>query len=497
MRRRTCLKTLASAALALSGFAAHAVPEDMPVVSGATDKVPAESKAAETSEHFDVVVVGSGLAGLTAALTARTAGAAKVAVFEKAPLVGGHSAFASGSIAFVDEKRQKPQGIEDSVDRFAADAREVGGDIDEELVRLMVDRSAEALDWLEGQGVRFAPVIFSAYGGRHRRCVTAYGNLGARRYIFELNRRCRSLGVQVRVMRRVTALRLLPGSWYAVDVTNTSDRSFTTVTASRVILATGGFGANLALRMKYRPELDENLTTTADPHGLMKDPATGDGLFLADRFGAERVNMDKMVLLPYWGGRMLDYSGAEIYVNREGRRFTDETAPTSKIARAISLLPARRMYVITDAKSVKGGNVGAKLAAGSVHRAESIEEMALGMDVPAANLRQTIAEYNAAVVSGKPDAFGRKLFMQTIETPPFYWGAERLMVHSTLGGLKVDERARVLDQDNMPVPGLYAAGEVAGGIWGEDRPGGAGLLTALVLGRIAGREAARSGKPVP
>ena len=149
------------------------------------------------------------------------------------------------------------------------------------------------------------------------------------------------------------------------------------------------------------------------------------------------------------------------------------------------------MFVITDAQSIKGVNVGSKLTTGSIHQSASVAEMAGDMGVPASVLQKELDEYNACARKGAPDRFGRTVYAQTIEKPPFYWGRERLMVHTTLGGLHVDAKARVLREDGSFIEGLYAAGEAAGGIWGADRPGGAGLLQCLVMGRIAGQSAAQ------
>ena len=188
---------------------------------------------------------------------------------------------------------------------------------------------------------------------------------------------------------------------------------------------------------------------------------------------------------------MLDYIGAEIYVDNEGRRFVDETTTTARIAQAILKLPGHSMYVITDAKSAKGVNVGAKITAGSIRLSNSVAEMARGMNVPASELEHTLEEYNKHASEKSADAFGRTVYAQTIDKPPFYWGQERLMIHATLGGLKTDLHGRVKRKDGSVIAGLFAAGEVAGGIWGTDRLGGTGLLQCVVMGRAAGLKAAK------
>ena len=440
---------------------------------------------------FDVIVVGSGMAGHCAAISAKLSGARRVLIVDKAPLAGGHTALASGSIAFVDARRQARQGIEDSVEKFIEDARAAGGDINEEIVRCFAQNSGPAIDWLQSQGVRFAPNIFRAYGGLHPRCLTAFGNIGARYYISKLHEKSRELGIETRLLTKAEGLHRFEENLLALRLLDKRTNSEYMVQAPSIVLATGGFGANLALRMRYRPELDHEIPTTANPRGLAEDPATGDGLFLAQSLGAAWVDMDRIVMLSYWGGRMLDYIGAEIYVDSEGRRFVDETATTSKIAKAIAALAGRSMFVITDAKSDKGVNVGAKIAAGSIHRSDSVAEMAREMKVSAVQLQRTLDEFNKCAQDNKQDRFGRRTYLQTIDQPPFYWGQERLMVHATLGGLSTDAKARVQSESGSVIEGLFAAGEVAGGIWGSDRLGGTGLLQCLVQGKIAGIEAAR------
>ena len=311
MRRRDCLTGLC----ALAGL--QFVPQ---TVFGLPKPI---EESSENTFIFDVVVVGTGLAGHCAAISAKEAGAERVLMIDKAPLVGGHSALASGSIAFVDEKRQAAQGIVDSVDRFVSDARIAGGDINEESVRLIAEKSGAGLDWLESQGIRFSTNIFQAYGGMHPRCVTAFGNMGARRYIFQLHARSRELGIETRLMTRAVGLHRFEEDKLTLRLADEKTKSEYILQSRSVVLATGGFGANLPLRMRYNANLDLEIATTANPHGLVKDTATGDGLFLAKELGAAWIGMENIVLLSYWGGRMLDYQGAEIYVDHEGRRFVE------------------------------------------------------------------------------------------------------------------------------------------------------------------------------
>ena len=200
--------------------------------------------------------------------------------------------------------------------------------------------------------------------------------------------------------------------------------------------------------------------------------------------------MSNIILLPYAGGRLLDYVGGDIYVNSSGERFMNEEMPIYDISEAILAQPGRTCWVITDSRSRKGGTLGLKLADGTVRRSNTIEEMARAMDVPVNPLRRTISEYNEDAAKGLDRRFGKRIFTQAIDSPPYYWGREAVYVHMTLGGLAVSSEARLLDRRGMPIPGFWAAGETTGGIFGRGRPGGMSLITCLVQGRDAGRAAA-------
>ena len=210
------------------------------------------------------------------------------------------------------------------------------------------------------------------------------------------------------------------------------------------------------------------------------------GAFVTTGFGLQA--------LPFWGGRLLDYQGADIYVDMHGRRFVNENSPWNVISNAILSLPERRCWVITDDRSFKGATLGVKLINGVVRKSDSIDAMAAAMDIEPVVLARTIEDYNRAADKGYDARTGKRLFRQRIERPPFYWGAERIYVHTTLDGIRTNRAAEVIASSGGLVPGLYAAGECAGGIFGGDRLGGAGMTACFVMGREAGRQAAARAK---
>lgn len=335
---------------------------------------------------------------------------------------------------------------------------------------------------------------YQAVGDMHPRSVTALGLAAGRRFVIALHENARMLGVTtalntraVRLGRaeedglvRVAVKRTLPGGEVRDEV----------LRAGGIVIATGGFTADVGRRLLYDDRLTVDVPTTANPQGLYFDGATGDGLDLGAMVGGHTVGMSNIILLPYAGGRLLDYVGGDIYVNSSGERFMNEEMPIYDISEAILAQPGRTCWVITDSRSRKGGTLGLKLADGTVRRSNTIEEMARAMDVPVNPLRRTISEYNEDAAKGLDRRFGKRIFTQAIDSPPYYWGREAVYVHMTLGGLAVSSEARLLDRRGMPIPGFWAAGETTGGIFGRGRPGGMSLITCLVQGRDAGRAAA-------
>ena len=461
---------------------------------------PQAAQSARPSVH-DVVVIGAGAAGLSAAVAAKEAGARNVLVLEKGPLIGGHTLYSSGSIAAVSPKRASSATAEDSVEQFVADALALGGRLGSaDHLRRIAAGSEAALDWLEGMGVRFgAPFI--AYAEVRPRSYAMPGNSAGRNYILALARRAGELGIRIEMNARALSLKRSDARWrVALGMPNMTPPSggrrdpIREIAAYAVVIATGGFTANVERRERINPLVTADLHTSANPYGRVWDGADGDGIDLAASAGGSVTSGCGLQLLPFWGGRLLDYVGGDIYVDLSGRRFVNEALSWGRIADAILRLPEKRFWVITDAQSYKGATLGIKLLNGIVKKSESIEEMADGMGIPAEVLERTITDYNRCVRDGFDPVFRKDVFAQEINKPPYYWGEEHIYVHTSLDGIATDASASVISQDGRPIPALYAAGEVAGGIFGRDRIGGGSLANCFVFGRLSGERAAQAAK---
>ena len=438
---------------------------------------------------WDVIVAGSGAAGLSAAAAALESGAGHVLVLEKGPLVGGHSIYSSGSVSAVAPSRSHDPN--DTLGRFVEDALEVGGGTGDAAVLAKIgEDSAGVLDWLESLGV-FWSEPFIAYSGKQAKSYAMPGNLAGRSYVLALMAHLRRFGCRLALSTPVTGFRPEGHAW-VVEVK--SPQGARTLRTRSLVIACGGFTANVEARMKINPLLTPDVPTSANPAGAVFDGATGELIECAGRNGAFVTTGFGLQALPFWGGRLLDYQGADIYVDMHGRRFVNENSPWNVISNAILSLPERRCWVITDDRSFKGATLGVKLINGVVRKSDSIDAMAAAMDIEPVVLARTIEDYNRAADKGYDARTGKRLFRQRIERPPFYWGAERIYVHTTLDGIRTNRAAEVIASSGGLVPGLYAAGECAGGIFGGDRLGGAGMTACFVMGREAGRQAAARAK---
>ncbi|MCL2559142.1 MAG: flavocytochrome c [Turicibacter sp.] len=451
----------------------------------------------------DVIVVGGGGAGLASAVTAAQFGS-DVIVLEKMPFLGGNTIISGSGYNAVNPRLQEAQDppVEDSIEFHFQQTFEGGDELgDPELIQILVEEALAGIYWLQDLGMEWQDDIFMVPGALHRRSNMPVMPLGTGFIDAFQNFIEESSYVEVFLNTTVEELIVEDGHVVGVRATDADHNTVIVRATNGVILATGGFGANIEMRMYYDElwhVLDDGIPTTNFPG------ATGDGIVMGEDIGANLVGMPYIQLLPFGDPETGSLSGLigssmedHIYVNLEGRRFIDEGARRDEMSAATLAQTDSRMYVVIDSRTVPTGaeynffgeTHDALVAAGRIHRADTLEELAEMIGVDPEVFVQTIEDFNAAVDAGI-DEFGRTVFHGRIEQAPFYAGARMPTVHHTMGGLQIDAYTRVIGVDGEVIPGLYAAGEVAGGIHGTNRLGGNALTEIIVFGRIAGESAA-------
>lgn len=461
------------------------------VVSGATERE--YTDPSEIKDSYDVIVVGSGGAGMAAAISAKDAGA-DVAIFEKMPVIGGNTSKSSGGMNASETKFQKEQGIEDSNDLFYEETLKGGkGTNDPELLRYMVDNSADAIDWLDSMGIRLNKITFSggfSVARIHRpEDGSAVGGYLVNGLYYNLMER----EVPIFVNAEVTDLTDTDGA--VTGVTVKIDGKEKTIKAKSVVLATGGFGSNMDMITKFKPELEGYVTTN-------HEGATGDGIALAEEEGAETVQMDQIQIHPtvyqetsYLVSEAVRGEGA-ILVNNEGKRFYNEMETRDKVSAAINALPERSAYVVFDqALRERATAIEQYDELGMVVKGETVADLAKEIGVPEENLVATLETWNQYVAAKNDTEFGRTTGMEhDLSKGPYYAIKVAPGIHHTMGGLKINTKTEVLKKDGTAIPGLYAAGEVTGGVHGSNRIGGNAVADIIIFGRQAGTQSAEYSK---
>lgn len=251
-----------------------------------------------------------------------------------------------------------------------------------------------------------------------------------------------------------------------------------------MILATGGFGANVEMRQKYNKHwetLDESVPTTNHVG------ATGDGIVMAEAVGVNLVGMEWIQMLPTYGqGVFTAYIENQMYINKEGSRFVKEDGRRDELSKAI--LEQSDANTVKDGKVITTGlDVDARVGKGSAWKADTLEELSEQIGVPYEAVQASVDQFNKSVKEGN-DPFGRTFFDKEFIEGPFYAGLTNPIVHHTMGGVQIDTDTHVLDAQGNIIPGLYAAGEVTGGVHGGNRLGGNAIADITVFGRIAGEK---------
>ena len=494
-------------------------------------------KAEDSTVDADIVIVGAGGAGMTAAITAAEEGKS-VVILESQSMVGGNSVRATGGMnagktVYQDENefgeaagvektlktaaekyadnatitalaktvseqwaeyQANPTGYFDSVELMELDTMIGGKGINNaDLVETLCSNSADAIDWLDEHGITLHNV--ASFGGasvkRIHRPVDADGKtISVGSYMIPLlQENCEKAGVQI--LLNTTANEILTdanGAAVGVKATGASGETVT-VNAKAVVLTTGGFGANLDMVTEYKPELKGFMTTNAAG-------AQGQGIEMATAIGAGTVDMDQIQIHPTVEANTaalitegLRGDGA-VLINAEGKRFIDEVGTRDVVSAAEIAQTGSYSWLVVDQAMVDASSViQGYIKKGYTVTGETYEELGKAMGVDEAAFAETMNTWNGYVDAKNDPDFGRTSFANKLDTAPYYAIKVTAGVHHTMGGLTINTNTEVLKEDGSVIPGLFAAGEVTGGVHGANRLGGNAVADFTVFGRIAGKAA--------
>ena len=503
LTRRNFLKTAGGAA-AVAGLATSGV-------TLAPWKAEAATLPKKWDETYDVVVIGSGFAGLAAAYEAKKAGAS-VVVFEKMRTPGGNSIINGGVVSAAGSPKEKEAGIQDSPELLLKDMLTAGLHLNHlELAKLVADNSNATVQWtITELGVQYKDKLSQEGGHSVPRMYSTYNQSGSAIVQQQLIK-LKEVGIVPKMQSLLTQIyRDADGRVKGVQIRekyvfpNADSGKLKNIKARKaVVLATGGFGNDVAFRTIQDPRLNEDFPSTNQPG------ATAEALREAFRIGCTPLQLSWIQLGP-WGspdekGMGLSPFFAQLCAamyglwvdTKTGTRFVNELADRKIRADAI-IRVGNKCIAFTDAY---GYSLGEKLIAealpklmerGVVKKYDTLEQMAAAYNCPVEPLKATIEKFNKGVLAGKDEEWSRYLQKNQKPLGPGPWYALRLTpkIHHTMGGVNMNIKAQALDvMTDKPIPGLYTAGEVTGGVHGAVRLGSCATLDCLIFGRIAGQNA--------
>ena len=498
-------------------------------------------KIADVELETDIVIIGGGGAGMVAAISAADTGK-NVILIEKQAMLGGNSVRATGGMnathtpeqdnnkfseniglektlktasekwannkvvtelaqkvasQYEDWKNSGSKGYFDSIELMQLDTLIGGhGTNNPELVKTFALNAADAIKWLKTINIDLTSV--GAFGGAsvkriHRPLDENKKVVSVGAYMIpRLEAACKARK-NITILTETTAKSILMSeSGAAVGiVAQAKAGNNVTIKSKSVIIASGGFGANLKLVAIYNPNLEGFMTTNAP--GI-----NGDGIFMGQELGAAVVDMKQIQIHPtvQFDTSALITEGLRgdgaILVNSEGKRFTDETSTRDAVSAAEIAQPGSYSWLIVDQKMADAsGVIKGYISKGFTKQGETYESLAKEIGVPDEAFVKTMLDWNKYVTDKKDPDFGRTSFANQLDKSPFYAIKVTAGVHHTMGGLKIDSQTHVLKGDGSIIPGLFAAGEVTGGVHGSNRLGGNAVADFVIFGRIAGQEAAK------
>ncbi len=449
------------------------------------------------TEKTDVLVIGAGAAGFSAAITAHDKGA-KVILLEKMPITGGNSQLAAGGMNACETQFQKKKGIKDTCQIMFDDTMKGGKNLnDPELVRVLANNSAGSVDWLTSLGADVSDVGQMGGASVYRTHRPTGGAAVGAHITQVLKKNAENRKIDVRLNSRVLkVLEDKKGRVTGVLVEGKHSKLYK-IEAKAVVLTAGGFSANPEKVAFYQPPF-KGMTTSNQPG------ATGDGMELGDAAGGNLIHMKEIQIHPTVaaGSRILITEAVRgngaILVNREGKRFVNELTTRDAASAAILAQTGKTAFLVFDEgvrKSLK--QIDGYFHLNLVVEGETVKDLAGKLKVPAEAFEATVNGYNKAFDDKNDLEFKRPDMPRPLRTPKYY--AIEIMpgVHYTMGGLKINTGAQVIGKNGKPIPGFFAAGEVTGGVHGANRLGGNSISETITFGRIAGDNAAKPAKPGP
>lgn len=452
--------------------------------------------ANEIAKEYDAVIVGAGGTGLTAALQAHELGL-KVAVFEKNEKLGGNTNRASSGMNAAESLVQLQHGIIDNKEDFYKETLKGGGLLnDRDMLRYFVDHSAIAISWLMEHGIELTDLTITGGMSKKRAHRPASMAPVGGYLVTGLLKQCQKEHIDI--FNNAKVVKLLQEDDKKIDgIEVKTDVGTSIVHAKAVLLASGGFGASKEIIKKYRPDLADYKTTN-------QPGATGDGLKLAEDVDAQLMQMNFIQVHPtaqtdtdhtFLIGEGVRGEGA-ILVNKAGKRFVNELNTRKIVSNAITSLHEDGAYLILD-QSIRDHFKAVEFydSVGLVERGDSLEDLAQEIGVDSSNLIKTVAKWNEAIDKHDDTEFGRTTGMERgIKKGPFFAIHIHPAIHYTMGGIHITPETKVLDSNGNVIKGLYAAGEVSGGLHGNNRIGGNSIAETVIFGRQAGMQIAKQVK---
>lgn len=468
----------------------------------ASKKVSNKSEKEPTEQTFDVVVVGSGGAGFSAAIEAKEAGKS-VVLIEKMPAVGGNTLISGAEMNVPNNWVQEKLGIKgDSPEKMAEDTIKGGDELgDPHMIQVMTENALDAATWLKDDiKVEFLDDQLFQFGGHsYKRALIPKGHTG-QEVITKFRTKADKLEIPIKLNTTAKELIQENNRITGVKAENKEGQMITYKAKNGVVLTTGGFGSNVEMRKKYNEKMDESYMST------VTEGSTGDGIIMAEAVGADLTNMENIQTYPICNPKtgvislLADtrFDGA-ILVNQEGKRFVEELERRDVISNAILEQTGGYTYQLwnDDINKISGtmkvheAEYEELLKQKMIVKADTLEEAAAFFDIDIQNLKETVKKVNQYAKDGKDEEFNHRGELVSLAKGPYYIEKAAPSVHHTMGGLVINDKTEVLNKDGQPIPGLYAAGELTGVIHGSNRLGGNAITDIIVFGRIAGQEVSK------